>query len=351
MARGRELALGPQMPVVEALRMVLEQRIGTVRRYARRVAERPGEDPEDVHQLRVATRRLSAALGVFKPLIERDSARRINRAARRLRRAAGPMRDLDVLHAAIVELIPPTAGDTGARRVLLKRLDKRRRRAAEELGSAIDGARSRFRRAADRFGRKVSRSVGLPVPDESRLCDYSEQVMRRRWDGFLVAARGELTDADELHVLRIVAKRLRYALEVFACCFPPDLAREWYAFVEEVQSQLGALNDLRNLADLLDEWQQRESFKDEKHVDPTARLTATLRKQARQEWRDARRRFLEVWCSAECQSLRDRLAAMFDGGGTSPTDAPQERPRSPAEIVDTREQDMVNTGSRPAGDE
>ncbi len=333
------------MPAGEALHIVLEQRIGTVRRYARRVAERPGDDPEDVHQLRVATRRLSAAIAVFKPLIERDAARRLNRAARRLRCAAGATRDLDVLQAAIVELIPPTDGKSRARRVLLKRLDKRHRRAVEELGSVMEPARLRFRRAVNRFVGKSAAAGAVPVPSEMRLCDLSERVMSPRWENLLAAAHGGLTNADELHVLRLTAKRLRYALEVFACCFPAGLAREWYAFVEDIQGQLGVLNDLRNLASLLDDWAQRERFGNAKDAQAVARLIATLRGQVRREWRGAHRRFLEVWRSAESQSLRDRLAANWSGGVA---DAGPEPPRSGGDIVDTWGQGMVDSGVRSA---
>lgn len=336
------------MPVGKVMRIVLEQRIRTVRRYARRVGERPGDDPEDVHQLRVATRRLSAAIAVFKPLIDKDAARRLNRAARRLRRAAGPARDLDVLRAAIAEFMAPPVGETRPRRLLLKRLDKRRRRAAEELECAMEPARLRFRRAVDRFGRKVTGTGGAPNLRDTRLHDFSDRVMWMRWDNLLAAARGELSHADELHVLRLRAKRLRYALEVFTCCFPTGLAREWYAFVEGIQGQLGLLNDLRNLATLLDDCEQREQFANATDAEAVARLILTLRQQVRREWRSAHRRFLDVWYSAESQSLRDRLAANWNGGGTGVADAAPDPPRSGADIVDTWEQGVVDSGVRRA---
>ncbi len=47
----------------------------------------------------------------------------------------------------------------------------------------------------------------------------------------------------ELHRLRITAKRLRYAIEVFAGCFPPPLKEAVYPAVEQAQELLGAVQD------------------------------------------------------------------------------------------------------------
>src|SRR5207253_2514575 len=46
-----------------------------------------------------------------------------------------------------------------------------------------------------------------------------------------------------LHQVRIAGKRLRYAMEVFADCFPPAFRQTIYPAVEEMQEILGTAND------------------------------------------------------------------------------------------------------------
>jgi CHAD domain-containing protein len=57
------------------------------------------------------------------------------------------------------------------------------------------------------------------------------------------AAGADLSDYSRLHRVRIFGKRLRYAMEVFADCFPPSFRTDLYPDVEEMQDILGAAND------------------------------------------------------------------------------------------------------------
>jgi CHAD domain-containing protein len=57
------------------------------------------------------------------------------------------------------------------------------------------------------------------------------------------AAAGDLKDYAHLHRVRILGKRLRYAMEVFADCFAPAFREELYPKVEEMQDVLGRAND------------------------------------------------------------------------------------------------------------
>jgi len=68
----------------------------------------------------------------------------------------------------------------------------------------------------------------------------------------LLAWRGALEDPSrlvELHDMRIAAKRLRYALEIFEVCFPE--ARPVLQDLGDIQEDLGAIHDLDVLADIL----------------------------------------------------------------------------------------------------
>jgi len=50
-------------------------------------------------------------------------------------------------------------------------------------------------------------------------------------------------DYEHLHRVRIFGKRLRYAMEVFSCCFPKEFRDKIYPTVEKMQEILGQAND------------------------------------------------------------------------------------------------------------
>jgi CHAD domain-containing protein len=57
------------------------------------------------------------------------------------------------------------------------------------------------------------------------------------------AAAGDLDDYDHLHQVRIIGKRLRYAMELFANCFASSFRETLYLAVEDMQEVLGRAND------------------------------------------------------------------------------------------------------------
>src|SRR5438105_1865201 len=104
MAGGKWIdGLTAAMPVTEAARLVFDVRLEPIRRSLGRVEKHPQENPEDVHQLRVGTRRAVAALKIFEDWLPGKRYREARRRLRRLRRAAGAARDWDVFLASLTE--------------------------------------------------------------------------------------------------------------------------------------------------------------------------------------------------------------------------------------------------------
>ncbi|HEY1785731.1 MAG TPA: CHAD domain-containing protein, partial [Pirellulales bacterium] len=81
-------------------RRALEGRLDFVWHFLTRAAA-ADHQPEDVHQLRVATRRAMAALEIFQTLLPPRRTRKMKKQLKRIRRAAGGARDLDVLAARL----------------------------------------------------------------------------------------------------------------------------------------------------------------------------------------------------------------------------------------------------------
>src|SRR3954468_7714982 len=88
-------AATPDAPADSVARIALAERLVAVRYFLDK-ALGGSDEAEQVHQLRVWTRRASAALRLFEPALPRSQARRMKKLLRRLRRAAGAIRDCDI---------------------------------------------------------------------------------------------------------------------------------------------------------------------------------------------------------------------------------------------------------------
>ena len=103
MAEGKWIRdLMPETPVEEAARHVLFVRLQVVQDYLPRAALEADDDVEYVHQLRVGTRRADAALRIFAGCLPGKTYRKARKHLKRLRRAAGAVRDWDVFLADLL---------------------------------------------------------------------------------------------------------------------------------------------------------------------------------------------------------------------------------------------------------
>ncbi len=160
--------------VAEAGRKVL--RFHLARLIAREAGTRSGDDPEELHSMRVATRRMRAAWRVFGDGFRQDGTRRFRNRLRDVARKLGAVRDIDVLILALEEYRAalPDGGAEGAR-TAARRLARRTRR-----GPRRPGARTGLRRVSP-VRRRLPRvrphaRGGLP----QRLPDPAEPRARHR---------------------------------------------------------------------------------------------------------------------------------------------------------------------------
>jgi CHAD domain-containing protein len=244
------------MAVAEAATMVLATRFEVVRHYLPLAVEKPYDDPEYVHQLRVGARRATAALRAFDDCLPRKHWRSTKRAIRAIRRAASAARDWDVFLLSLEASLPlRAAGGRPARDFLAGYAMGERSVAQDHLVAA----------AAESGPVFVEESAALPALAHAPRGDHPPANL-----GELAATRlgtllGNLTEAVAanpgdvagLHQLRILAKRLRYSLEIFAACFPPAFRDSVYPMVEELQEHLGAIRDAANAVERLSSLRDR----------------------------------------------------------------------------------------------
>lgn len=203
-----------------------------------------GRDPEELHDLRVASRRARAALRLLGEALPAGRAAFLREELRWLGGLSGAARDADVFGQRVRRHLRRLRVPAPVRRPLLALLARDRRGARGRLAEAL---------RSDRFARLLAALRALP---EEGVEDGSEDAAggsARRLAPALVAGelrrlrrwrrrRTELLAAEELHAIRIVGKRARYALEFFADFLDPGLRAHIRAFVA-LQDCLGAHQD------------------------------------------------------------------------------------------------------------
>jgi inorganic triphosphatase YgiF len=196
--------------------------------------------PEGVHRLRIALRRLRAAIALFAPALDPAEAEAMTDGLRRIGRTLGEARDWDVF---LDETLPAAAEelDDGGAPLSLRAAaeaarDAARARATAEIASPAFGA-TILRLAAwaeapggEAAGRKVGDAAAAM---QERL----ERRVRRR--GRHLRRRG----TEELHALRKAVKRLRYGMEFLAPLHRPKQVKAHRRAARALQEGLGRLND------------------------------------------------------------------------------------------------------------
>ncbi|MGH9116723.1 MAG: CHAD domain-containing protein [Acidimicrobiales bacterium] len=201
-------------------------------------------DPEGVHQMRVATRRLRADLRTFRPVLNREWSDPQRDELRWLGRALGAVRDADVMLASLrgraAEL--PDADRDAAER-LLGRLREERATALGSLQRLLDGRR--YRSLLDALVEAAAAPRFDPDADiDAAAKQAAPKLVARPWKKL----RREVRDLDDepadekLHRVRIRAKRARYASEAAAAAIGRK-ADKLATRLSDLQDVLGELQD------------------------------------------------------------------------------------------------------------
>ncbi len=214
-------------------------------------------DPEYLHQARVAVRRLRSALTVFAPALPDPALAPLRKELRWLMGELAPARDWDVF---VTETLPPLMRAMPGRPLQSLARDAQWRRDAAHAGMIAAVSSRRLTRllleagqmlllcpwgqTVDRIG---SAGQGAPVAAlAGSVLDRRQRQLLRRGRHFVRLAPAER------HLLRIAAKKQRYATEFFAELYPRKAALAYIQTLAEMQDGLGALNDIAVTGRLLD---------------------------------------------------------------------------------------------------
>jgi len=230
--------IGPDMSLGELAYAVLRRQLAVLRE--KEPGTRLGEDPEELHDMRVATRRLRAALDLFAEVLP-IRTRSFRDEFGWLAGVLGAVRDLDVQLEAQAAMAEPGQEELWADLTAL--LTRERETARDALLAALDSVRwerlvsgmaAMVQQGPFRRSTATRLSALVAVPD--LICSRHDAVVK-------AARRAKRSrEASDFHRLRIRCKRLRYSLEFGAELYDGRTNR-YTRQLAKLQNQLGLMQD------------------------------------------------------------------------------------------------------------
>jgi CHAD domain-containing protein len=302
---GRERALGPEVaqpPVddgatVETL-LRHDLAAGTLRLFRHEAGVRTGEDPEAVHQARVATRRIRSTLRTFSKLLDEEWTDRLRADLKWLANLLGQVRDTDVLLQRFAgHLADLPAADAKAGRRLLARLAGQRDDARRRLLGAM--ASQKYAVLLDDLVAAAAAPALLPGSD-GPAAEAMPALVVKPWKKLRKQVRkaGDDPPDPELHQIRIRAKRARYAAEAVE----PVIGKPAEDFADAVADLQDVLGDHQD-AVVGEAWLREAAGAARRDVALVAgeliaaerASAAATRDQWRAVWKAANRKKLRAW--------------------------------------------------------
>ena len=290
-------ATGRSSTVTELVRSALSA--SAERLIAHDAVVRLGNDPEGVHQARVAARRLRSDLRSLRSMLDPGWRDELRGELGWLGGELGMVRDLDVLGARLREHAASLL-DEDERSVnrLLDRLRVRREAARAELLSTM--REPRYTNLLDALVDAAARPRVLDDVSDASATDVMGVVMEAPWGHLkkLCDGLGPRSADGELHEARIRAKRVRYAAEALAPVFGKPAGR-FARRAEALQTVLGNHQDAVVALGWLRQQGEGASPRVAFTAGVLAGVEAAAREGARQAWpevwRELRRKRLRFW--------------------------------------------------------
>ena len=255
------VGIGPSMTLGGVAFAVLRRQFAEMR--AHEPGTRLGEDPEELHDMRVATRRMRAAMKVFEGALP-ERAKWLREELRWLAGMLGDVRDLDVQIEGLEAWRDGDVVGDGLGSSLGKIFGVLEKRRAERRGSmleALDG--ERYGRLEESFGemlrrgpgaeRELGRAGGHPAED-GPVTAAAPALISARYRKWRKRAKGldESSPPDDFHDVRKKGKKLRYALEFVSEVYGEPVA-DLVSPLKKVQDSLGDHQDAVVAAETLRE--------------------------------------------------------------------------------------------------
>jgi inorganic triphosphatase YgiF len=214
---------------------------------------------EGIHQMRVAGRRLRAALSALKPMIPMEQYAWVLEELKWLAGMLGPARNWDVFAANLLQPVVQALPVESELQRLAQVAEQRRRVAYELVEEAIRS--QRYTATMLQLGQwlEARRWRDQPASEQAALLfapigEVAPGLIERSWRRTRKRSRhfNQLTQ-EQRHRLRIALKRLRYTIEFLADLFDHRAIKALQKQLKPLQEDLGHLNDVRTAHTLTEE--------------------------------------------------------------------------------------------------
>lgn len=239
-------ALEPGMSVGEAFQAIARICLRQFVFHETALARAP--TPGAIHQMRVAVRRLRAAMSVFGDAIDDKRRKEVATGLRGVARSLSEARDLDVFIAGEIDPMREKRPDDSDAALLAEHFAREREAAYARVKAAIASPTHRlaiFDALAFVEAGRWRKNAACAAP----VTEFAARTLARRAAGVRKRARRiSSLEVEERHDLRIAVKKLRYAAEFFAPLFSEDRksgarATRYAKSLAAFQDRLGELND------------------------------------------------------------------------------------------------------------
>ena len=222
------------------------------------------DEPEGIHQMRVAVRRIRSVLSALKRMLPAERHRRVSEELKWLTHSLAPARNWEVFLGDLLRAVSNALSSRYELEHLVRAAERCRDRALNEAKQAILSKRYtrmmlrllRWLMARDWRNQPISEDASLllaPIVDVAPcLIERRHRKARRRCKHF-----EQLTSA-ERHKLRIALKKLRYTIEFLGSLFDKHDVQAFVDRLKSLQDELGHANDIRVAYELLDQIQEIE---------------------------------------------------------------------------------------------
>jgi inorganic triphosphatase YgiF len=217
---------------------------------ANEAAAHDGGDPEGVHQMRVAIRRLRSGFSVFGRLLDPEARAWLSGEAKAIVSSLGPARDWDVFLTELLAPVRSARSNDAQLARLAEAAETARAKGYAQARAAIEapsytryllqlGQWIEARRWRDGATERGHAWLDRPI------VDFAAHVLGKRHRKALGLGRhfADLA-AGERHQVRIALKKLRYASEFFQALFSKRHTKPYLGALKELQDDLGHLNDV-----------------------------------------------------------------------------------------------------------
>ncbi len=208
---------------------------------------RTARDIEHIHRMRVASRRLRAALPLFAGCYPDKKVRGWLKEIRKITRALGEARDADVQIDRLTSIyrgLTDHRYGPGVRRLLLRLKQQRAGMQSRVIQTLDHLLESGVTAEMQQYFGELQPVKELPIPFSRQLYELGFQASQESLQN-LFSYEPYIHDeacVTELHAMRVAAKRLRYTLETFSPIYPPKLDKI-IKVVRKIQDTLGEIHD------------------------------------------------------------------------------------------------------------